>query len=234
MQRRHALGLAVACLPGLSSPARAAGSFSVFPTQLRFDERIGTASLRLSNLGSTLGVFQVDPRIWTAEGVDESATELIINPTIVSVAPGRQQMLRVGLTRQPPSPVERAFRIYLQQVEGERSPSGTGTELLLRIGVPVFVAPIERRTLPLELRLQREGERLQVQITNPSNHHQRLLRVRWQDGDGAWVEVDTRPVYVLAQSTVRFATPLPTGVRGGDLEVHHDEGAVSTPLPPRA
>lgn len=231
MPQRRALVAAALALPLLPGRVRAAGNFSVFPTQLRFDERVGTASLRLSNLGNTLGVFQVDPRVWTPQGVDESATELVVNPTVVSVAPGRQQMLRVGLVRLAPAPVERSFRLYLQQVEGERGPPGSGTELLLRIGVPVFVAPFQRDTQAPRLRSWREAQQLWIEIDNPSNHHLRLLRVRWQGGDGGWTEIDTRPVYVLARAAVRFATPLPDGAQQGRLEIQHDEGLLNQPWP---
>ena len=128
--------------------------------------------------------------------------------------------------RQQPLPVERAFRIYLQQVATERS-AGTGTELLLRIGIPVFVAPFERDSKPLHVVLTREGEQLQLLVSNPANHHWRLLRVRWQGGDGVWTEIDTRPVYVLARSGVRFSSPLPSQVGGG--EPHAEGGRASRP-----
>jgi fimbrial chaperone protein len=143
--RRFAHVALVLALFGLDCGAARAGALQVSPLGVRLSDERPIATLRVRNVDDHEVIMQADVFAWMQlDGEDAYAAtdEVVVIPPIFSLAPGAQQLLRIGLPEAMPlSEVERAFRVFLrelQQIDGQRD---GGLNLALRIGLPIFVPP---------------------------------------------------------------------------------------------
>ena len=137
--------LAAAIHHGQARAQPAAGGFSVSPIRLEMQAGARAVSLQLGNGADRTKTVQVEAFRWTqVDGQDryEPAPELVINPPLFRVAPGAHQVVRAGFRGgAPDGDVERAYRVYLQELPDGDEPTSNQLRLLLRIGVPLFVSP---------------------------------------------------------------------------------------------
>ena len=136
-------GAAIACGQVRAQPA--AGGFIVSPIRLEMQAGARAISLQLGNGADRTKTVQIEAVRWTqVDGQDryETAPELVINPPLFRIAPGARQVVRAGFRGgAPDGDVERAYRLYLQELPDGDEPQTSQLRLLLRIGVPLFVAP---------------------------------------------------------------------------------------------
>lgn len=137
--------LAVAGLLALAAPAADAGSFQVNPIRIEMSKGVTNSVITVRNDGEEPVVVQSSVLGWKQnDGKDDySATQdALITPPVATIAPGAEQILRVGLRRAADPRNELAFRVFLQEVPPPPKPGFTGLQVALRVGIPVFVAPI--------------------------------------------------------------------------------------------
>lgn len=136
-------GAAISCAQVRAQPA--AGGFIVSPIRLEMQAGARAISLQLGNGADRTKTVQVEALRWTqVDGQDryEPAPELVINPPLFRIAPGAHQVVRAGFRGgAPDGAIERAYRLYLQELPDGDEPPTSQLRLLLRIGVPLFVAP---------------------------------------------------------------------------------------------
>ncbi|MGH8519634.1 MAG: fimbrial biogenesis chaperone, partial [Panacagrimonas sp.] len=119
-------GAAIACTPGQAQPA--AGGFTVSPIRLEMQAGARAVSLQLGNGAERTKTVQVEAVRWTqVDGQDryEPAPELVVNPPLFRIAPGARQIVRAGFRGgAPAAEVERAYRLYLQELpDGDEPPT---------------------------------------------------------------------------------------------------------------
>lgn len=132
------LALLLAPMSGLGS----AQAFQVRPVRVELGSRQLAAQLVVSNPTPRTMLIQADAFAWSQEKDRESldpSANLIVNPPIFELAPGAQQVVRVGLRRAVEAGVEVPYRIWLTQVATPGDPADTGVQMLLRVSLPVFV-----------------------------------------------------------------------------------------------
>lgn len=164
-----ALALALAAL------GAQAGSFQVNPIRVEISKGATTAAIVVRNDGDDAIVIQASVVGWTQDNgqdVYTPTTEALVTPPVMTVTPGGEQIVRVGLRRSPDPQRELTYRIYLQEVPPPPKPGFTGLQVALRVGLPVFVPPLAPAVRRLEWSAQigTEGA-IRLAAQNTGNTH---------------------------------------------------------------
>ena len=156
---------------------------NVSPVRVDFAPGARAATLTVSNEDDVEKIFQAQPMVWRQQGGEDdyqAAADLLVNPAMFRLAPGARQTLRIGFAR-PAAALEeeRTWRVYLTELPlaDERR---SELKLLMRIGVPVFLAT---PSLAQDLRWERQADALWLH--NQGRAHARLSEVAAQDERGA-------------------------------------------------
>jgi fimbrial chaperone protein len=188
-----------------------AGSFGVTPTRLDFDRGVRSGLIEVSNDDERKLGFQARLYEWSqdADGKDRYAEsqDLIFFPQIFTVNPGEKRVIRVGMKAPVALPAEKSYRLYIEEIP-DASVAGTGTEVkvVLRFGVPIFVAPAAPKKSFALVSAQPMPGKVVVRIRNDGNQSAKFETLRITR-DGATV-ADTNGWYVLAGATRSMDIPV--------------------------
>ncbi|HVT35489.1 MAG TPA: fimbria/pilus periplasmic chaperone [Nevskiaceae bacterium] len=180
--------LGAGCVCAATTPRE---GLTVSPVQTTLEPGQRATSVTMVNSTDDNKVIQAEVMRWThVDGQDhyEPAGELLVNPPLFKLAAGASQIVRVGFA-QPPAGREREvqYRLYLQEVpsQDQQAPfAGAQLKMLLRLGVPVFVAPAAIQAESIKWRAIRRGSDIELQLTNASNAHVRAAEVALGPHDG--------------------------------------------------
>ncbi|MGA0571372.1 molecular chaperone [Variovorax sp. VNK109] len=138
--------LACALSAGFLPAGALAASMHVAPLRLDLGPQRPVASMVIGNPEQEEFAVQAEVVAWTQENGRDVYTptrDALINPSIFRIPAGGQQIVRVGL-QVGTDAKERSYRVFVRQLPQERGPGqATGLQTLLRIGIPVFVAPAQ-------------------------------------------------------------------------------------------
>jgi fimbrial chaperone protein len=204
---------------GLWLPATTlAEGLSVAPVRVHLAAGARSALVSVHNERTEARRYQIKVFRWSqrADGEMELAPtrDVVVFPTLVTVGAGERRNLRVGTTV-PAGPTEKSYRVFIEELPPPARPGQSAVQLLTRIGLPIFVAPVAERvstqlgapsltgkTLALELRntgtVHVRPEAVEAQALGERG--ERLFEHRWQ----SW--------YVLAGDTRRYQVELPKDV----------------------
>lgn len=225
MTARHAFarGLAAAALlAGAAAWPSAAQAFQVRPVRLDLGNRQPTAQLMVSNPTARPLLIQAEAFDWSQDQDRDQlqpSQDLIVNPPIFELAPGAQQVVRVGLRRAAQDGVERPHRIWLSQVATTPEEGDSGVQMLLRLSLPVFV--VGTGTGAPQARWQRHAADGVVELNNPGARHLHVRELRLMAEDAAPTSLG--PCYALPGGRCRW--PLPTAMRHKTLRIEADGDA---------
>ena len=145
----RALGLLLV----LAAPSASwAGSFQVNPIRIELSGAKRIVAERVTNTGTEPVVVQMSVMAWTQDNGKNVLTptrEIIVSPPIATIAPGQEQIVRVGLRRAPDPQRELSYRLFVREVPPPPKPGFQGLVVALRIGLPIFVQPREGRAKPV-------------------------------------------------------------------------------------
>lgn len=190
---RHG-GIAAAVLMACAglSPARA-GTFSVSPIRLDLAPGQASTAVTVSNQGDDSKLVQVSVLRWTRDGGQDHTSpddSLIVTPPLFQLAPGGgSQVVRIGFPQPPPAaPVEQAWRVIAEEVQSQApvgaAASGSSINLLLRISLPLFLAPATpHQSLHWEGSVDAAGK-LHLVASNSGNVSERLDELVVNAADG--------------------------------------------------
>lgn len=216
-KRVRAAGIWLAAvLAAYCSPAWA-GEFSVNPIRLELGASVRSGVITVRNESKAPMSFQLQGMEWTqdADGKDVYAgtEELIFFPKLMSLDPGREAVVRVGV-RQPLVDKERTYRLFIEELPAAPPAGGRGPQLsvVLRFGAPVFVRPAKPQDgLELEAVALARGE-ISLVAHNTGNQHQFVEGVRITGTDAGGAEVYSMTLadrYLLAGTRKRYQTAIP-------------------------
>lgn len=221
--RTHALRrMLLAALVGAqvllaASPVHA-GAFAVSPVRLELGGRERSGAITVRNDDQVTLSFQVRAMAWrideTGQDVYQDAPELVYFPRVVTIAPGREAVIRVGL-RQPLVASEQTFRLFIEELPPPAAAAADDVpqvRFLVRFGAPVFVKPTQAVH-----RLDVQGTRLDAglarwQLDNLGNRHERFETLALRGFDAQGLEVFSHlpgDRYLLAGQTRRFSAEVP-------------------------
>lgn len=128
-----------------------AASVSISPVVLEVDSPRKVISVTLKNIGDQPVTYQTEALVWQqVNGVDqnEPTDDLLVVPPIVEVPARGSQVFRVMLRSKTPAPVERAYRLILEDITSEQPESEIGgnkkngaVAFKLTHSLPVMIAP---------------------------------------------------------------------------------------------
>ena len=194
-----AFGLAV--LLGAAGAA-SAGSFQVNPVRATLSAAQPVGSLTVRNDGAEPTVVQLEVVSWTQQdGKDVYAPtkEILATPPIFTVPAGGSQTVRVGPRRAPDAQRELTYRLFLQELPPPPKPDFQGLQVVLRIGVPVFVLPSVAASPVLTWQASRTAQgQLKVRVTNSGNAHVQVANFKVAISGGADLGTQQVAAYVLS------------------------------------
>ncbi|HZY19761.1 MAG TPA: fimbria/pilus periplasmic chaperone [Ramlibacter sp.] len=209
-----ALLVAASLLPA----AVVAGEFAVTPIRMELGAGTRTGAFTVRNEGKDPLPLQVRGMTWSqdAAGQDqyEDAKDLVYFPRVLSVEPGQEAVIRVGI-RMPPADAEKTYRVFIEELpapadaEGKR---GAALTFLVRFGAPVFVRPAATTDALLLEGLGAARGQATFSMHNAGNQHQVVenIVVRGLATDGQELfAVALTDRYLLAGTRKRYSAPIP-------------------------
>lgn len=191
------------CCALFAQPALAAG-FQVLPTRAQLDAEQRVFALTLSNSSNRDASIQLELMEWSQpDGQDqyEPTSELLATPPIFTVPAGERQIIRIGLRRPPERSKELSYRLFLQELPPPTPEGFHGLQVVLRMSIPVFVAPAAgaaSHNLEWQARVTNEGL-LHVSVVNNGNGNAQVTHLKVVSGDHQ--AMPTGMFYVLPGAT---------------------------------
>lgn len=231
---RAVLGLLVACLASLAS----AGSFQVNPIRVDLAASAPTQSLLVRNDSTEPLVVQLSVQAWSQDGGEDRyapTSDALVTPPIAQIAPGAEQVVRVGLRRAPDATKQLSFRLFVQEIPAAPAPGFAGLQVALRVGIPVFVAPVQpsRRDIGWSAERLPDGA-LRLTVENRGNVHLQLLDLKLHvPGREAPIGSRQELAYVLAGQARAWILPAswPPSMAGAlNLTAYTDAGEIDATL----
>jgi len=233
---RTLLALALAC----TAPAVCAGSFEVNPIRVDLSAAARSAAVTVRNSGTESVVVQAAAQAWAQQDGKDVLTptnEVLISPPIATIAPGAEQVIRIGLRRAPDAQHELSYRLFLQEVPPPPQPGFQGLQVALRIGLPIFVQPKSgpaKATLVWDAELRRPGT-VSLRLRNQGTGHIQISDVQmYLPGEKEPVAAQSSLAYVLPGQSREWDLALRhAGVKNTDrlrLKVATDAGSVDTEI----
>lgn len=194
--------------------------FVINPLRVYLDRDHRTGEFVVRNDGVEALRMQMQALRWVqdAEGKDryEPDDSLLFFPRSMEIPPGGSRVVRLGIKAAPVAR-EEAYRLFVEELPPARTATqaapGASLQVLLRVGVAVFVAPLEPKIAGAIERIELRAGTIAWAVVNTGNAHFRADQVeltgRAQDGTSLFVDrVDDR--YFLAGSTRTLAFRVPS------------------------
>lgn len=201
-----------------------AGSFQLNPVLVEVPPSEAIATYTVRNTGSQPLNLQISGYRWTQQDNDDKYTradKLLIVPQILTIPPGRQQLVRVALRGQHPLD-ELDYRLHFDEIPPAPAPGFVGVQTVLHMNVPLFYAP-RRIVNAYQPRLSRGRDGVIVAtVANTGTRFVRISKLRLLDTRGHQVGQRGGPLYVLPGATRHWAFKLKKGaslVSGGSYRL---------------
>lgn len=123
-----------------------AANFSINPNRLLFSPKTRSALLTLPNQNPEALRFQLSLFAWDQSPTGEMqltpTADLVVFPTLLTLAPGESRHIRVGPAT-PFAATEKTYRIFVEELPPLVTPEGppTGIRIVTKMGIPIFLQP---------------------------------------------------------------------------------------------
>lgn len=214
------------------APASLAGQFSVNPVRVDLSPDSTIAALKVTSQGDQPVTLQVRTLSWiqdNGQDVLAASRDILASPPIFNLAPGAEQVVRVGLRASPVKGQEQTYRVLFEEVLPPAAADFRGLRIALNISIPVFVNSGEDLKAAAEWRLVRAAGDLEIRVINRGDAHYRASRIDLISPAGERLAGLEGNFYVLPGQargwSVKPATPLSSGIYRLDIET--DAGKTS-------
>jgi fimbrial chaperone protein len=182
-----AAALLLAAIATVAASPAAASAFRINPISVAVAPDKGSAELRLDNADLKPVAVRVTALRWTqVNGRDrtEATRDIVVSPPIFTVAPGSQQLIRVGFRNRIPGA---AYRLIVEEIPGPKAP-GTGISVSLKLDLPLYVIAGRGAVVVLSWAARRESDgTLIVDGRNSGTLHAQILAIEARDAAGHMV-----------------------------------------------
>lgn len=211
---RRLARLFAGCALAAAGPSWADG-LNVSPVVIEIDSPRKAVAITITNDSNRAATFQADTFLWRqVDGVDqyEPDDDLMVVPAIVDVPPNGSQVFRVMLRTPTASPVERTYRVMLEDISSEVARvEGSGLSFRFKHNLPVLIAPSVKVVNSMQWRActsaPRAGEAC-VRLRNSGNRRIKIDTIT-VGGEGWSQSLSVQPqLNVLAGAEREWRLPL--------------------------
>lgn len=184
-----------------------AASFTVNPVRIDLAAERPYAVMRVANSEDVPITLQARAYIWTGDetrGGLKPTDDIILNPPVFTVAPGKTRFMRLGLRTANHGTAELTYRLILQEVPKAEGPSdGAAVRTILRISIPIFAVPKTIAKPRVEWTLQESAPaKFKLVATNKGNAHVQIRELSISPAEKtSTAKRLSAPVYVLPGQT---------------------------------
>jgi fimbrial chaperone protein len=227
--------LSVALVLSAVAADATAGTFQISPTRLDLAARGNSAIFTLTNTGALPVRLQAKGFAWdqslTGEQVLSATQDLVVFPTLFTLASGETRKVKVGITVAP-EVRERSYRLIVEELPAPASAAGTGLRVLTRMSMPIFQAPRRQVVAGVVSQVALRGELLAVEVQNRGTVNVMLqaARATCKDGRGDVVwQGEAAGWYLLAGGARAFELAVPAEkaarISSVEIEAVTDQGS---------
>ncbi len=237
--------LAVGLGLGLLQAGAAAGSaFKVTPIQVTLSGSRASALVTVTNESEDGLRLQVSSFAWTQSPKGEiqlaPTKEVVYFPSLVEIGPGKEAKVRIG-AMVPAGSTERTYRVFFEELapvaRAEGEAAGSRVRVLTKMGLPVFLEPLETRWSGAVENAAVTAGTLRFVVHNTGNVHFTLLGVKVSGASAAGAPVLARQVegwYVLPGGVREYEVPISAAecvdLKTIELEARTDKGGLQARL----
>lgn len=170
-----------------------AADLAVLPVGLSLTTKYTKGMITVSNQGKEAVVIQAETVSWTqsdSENQYAPTQELLVNPPLFTIPPGRSQVLRVGLRQVKPVEQEIAYRLLLREVppapsldeqvdEGKQG----NIRVLLQLSLPIYITPAAPISQSQWQAQQDADGTVALKLSNNGNVHILVNELTLRDAD---------------------------------------------------
>ncbi|WP_331775740.1 fimbrial biogenesis chaperone [Sulfurospirillum sp. 1612] len=188
-----------------------AGSFSIKPLRIDLSSDKKTDMLSVRNMSEHSMIIQLDLVSWDQKGGTDHYTPthaLIAVPSIFEIKPGASQTIRIGLRKMDRYEREAAYRLYLREVPSKMDLQSGRVNVVLRIGIPIFVKPRKKSgpILTWEATCS-EQKTLVLRARNTGNAHIKVMEIAVDNLDAKKPIVRKMLSYILSGKERSWSFP---------------------------
>lgn len=222
----------------ITGQAGAASSVLIWPINPVIEAEQKAVALWLENRGQAPVNLQIRVMDWKQSDFEDrldAQREVVGSPPVVTIAPGKRQMIRLMVMQAPQAGVQRAYRVLIDEMlDGNAAPDPQlGVKFQMRYSIPLFVfgsgaAPegaaeqagktVQTLAPKLVYQIQQQGGTRFLQLRNEGTAHARLSAVRFAGGGKQQVIAEGLLGYVLPGAQMRWPLPPGVGADGAVLE----------------
>jgi fimbrial chaperone protein len=204
--------------------ALTAQALEIFPVRVEAGATESVASMQVRNTRADSMQVQIDVLEWRQDQNQDQlqpATDVMVVPRLLDLAPGARQHVRIGLTGGDRGR-QRSYRLRIREIPPPPKPDFVGVRTVLEFSVPVFfdaagaVAPL------LQWRGRRSADgTIMVSAANLGGTYALFSHLRLLGAGDAVLAESSRPHYVLAGAEHGWPLALatPTAPTPSDLRL---------------
>ena len=192
-----------------------ASRFAVQPTRIDLAGVHRVGSVTITNRSNDAARFEITAVTWSEDDSGtmklEPTEDLIIYPTLLTIAAGAKRDVRVATTRKPGTR-EVPYRIVVAELPALAAPDATGAtqiKMLTRMSIPVFLPPLKEK-ISGSVTAELAADGLSVGLRNSGTVRVRVgtLRVIGEGPSGVVFDRSLKGWYLLAGGTRRYSLPV--------------------------
>jgi fimbrial chaperone protein len=142
--RLHLIPVAIVALL-LAPHAATAANFTVTPTEVNLSTSATSALVTLRNVSKLPLRFEVTLVRWSEDEHGTMAlnpsSDVTFFPRLVELAGGTSRNIRIGINAGMARDVEQSFRLFVEELPDQSTPTANAVALRTKLGIPVFVRP---------------------------------------------------------------------------------------------
>lgn len=219
----------------LAGQAHGASSILIWPINPVIEADSTAVALWLENRGRVPVDLQIRVMRWEQVDYEDRLTaqrEVVGSPPVVTIEPGRRQMIRLMAMQPPPAASQQAYRVLIDEMLGADADSDPrmGVKFQMRYSIPLFLygsgavsaaasgkagKGLQILQPALNYQVEQDGQVRYLVLRNTGGAHARLSSVTLGQGSRRQALAQGLLGYVLPGADMRW--PLPAGLPQSDI-----------------
>lgn len=194
----------------------AAAQVAVSPLRIDLNDHHNKDEVRITNQESGPRSYEVEIVAWSQTDerreVYSPTEDIIAVPPLFTLAPGEEQVVRVGMLTEADPSIERSYRMFVTELASPQpeEQSTSGIKMRLQFGLPVFVAPAALPSASLDyFDSMRIDDQFFMHLRNHGNTHVKISEVQYLAPGKEEPVTAPAVIYILARQTGYVSVELP-------------------------